>query len=179
MIQYLAIRYSDMLLSSGLSLRWYEWLFHFANFLILVIAFRLLLYKPVLKFLNKRKENIEKLTQENEQLKVAQEQMQSDYANQLAVEKKALVEKANEVTKAAELNAKEIIRASELNAKEIIKLARAEAELEHHKLQQELRVDMPQVVANLVSTLLKRTITYADNQKIIDECLDEWSRLEQ
>ena len=144
----------------------------FATVVLFVCLF-FLAYKPTKKFLNKRKEL---LNNEVEQTKKDREEaqlnkMESD--KNIATSKK----KAKEIVDAAKVEAtsqaNEILANADEEAKRRIK--DSEDVIKHQKAQalEEIKGAITDVAFDATTKILEREVNEADNQKIIDDFVDE------
>ena len=81
--------------NNPLSLDLWNILFHMINLVILIVALYFLLFKPTKKFMAKRKEEIVKITRENEELQESTKKIKEEY-DDLIEKAKAEAAKANE-----------------------------------------------------------------------------------
>lgn len=143
-------------------------LFHAINAVILLVAIRFLLYRPVRRFMDTRAEKLASQTGEAEarlseanlamaQLERAQEQARieanQDLAQRLATESEALLHKARE------------------QAEDIVKAARRDAEAIRQSAQEDLQRQAVTMAVEMTEKMLGRELQDADNQKMVSDFL--------
>lgn len=150
-------------------------LLHLLNLVILVVALTFLLYKPILKFINKRKETIESEIKKGEELqkdaneKLAEYQAKLDEAEAEADKiKQAAIEEANQTKQ-------KMIDEANVKAREIYDEAGRQSTEIKQKAVEDVRSEVTDTVITIATEVIKREISKDDNQKLIDDCLDKWS----
>lgn len=153
-----------------------EVLLHLLNLAILVVAVRFLLYKPIKKFMDARKEAYKKEAEEGKK--------QMEEGLKLKEEGLQLIEKAQddavrlseEATASALLQAEEIRLEAEKEAKLILENARKDAEAYQREQKEELGREVGELAMQMASKILEREVTFADNDAVIDSLISEWSK---
>ena len=160
--------------NNPLSLDLWNILFHMINLVILIVALYFLLFKPTKKFMAKRKEEIVRITQENEELQASTKKVKEEY-DDLIEKSKADAAKANEeALKAAKLRAETIEEEARQKAKEIIEHANQNLEAEKEKLANDVKNQVSVISVEIAKKVLAREITPKDDSALIDQCLKEW-----
>ena len=140
---------------------------------VLLILIIVLAYKPARKFLDKRKELLDKQVSDTKQKNIEAE-------DNLNLSKKKINEskiKAQQIVEAAEIDANirkdEILASAEEESKKMIK----DAEHVIKKQQEQALEDIKDMVATVAldasSRILEREVNEQDNQKIIDDFVKE------
>lgn len=140
---------------------------------VLLILIIVLAYKPARKFLDKRKELLDKQVSDTKQKNIEAE-------DNLNLSKKKINEskiKAQQIVEAAEIDANirkdEILASAEEESKKMIK----DAEHVIKKQQEQALEDIKDMVATVAldasSRILEREVNEQDNQKIIDDFVNE------
>ena len=142
---------------------------HILNAIVLYFVLRLLLYKPILKFMKKREKSfsdkVELLdTQEKElvQQKQQYDQMMSDAQSQAA----AILTRSNEMARG---HAKELIDDAKEQSRELVLRARKEIAIEKEQTQLGMKSEIVDMAVQIAEKVLKREVSAEDNQKVIDE----------
>jgi F-type H+-transporting ATPase subunit b len=142
---------------------------HILNVIVLFVVLRLLLYKPVLKYMKKRENTfankIDELDNREKELIRQKEQydnMMADAENQAA----AIITKSNEM---ARDHAKEIIDNAKEHSREMVLRAKKEIEAEKVQTRADLKVEITDMAVKIAEKVLEREVSVEDNRKIIDE----------
>ena len=144
-------------------------LLHALNFLILAGGLVLILFKPVEKFLNGRKEYYENAEKEINESREQNEKLKEQYEIKL----KEANEQITEMRISAEKEIADISKASLEKAKETAKLivAAAEKEAENRKEQilDSAQTEIGELVVSATQKLLSDTVTPERNSALYDE----------
>ena len=142
---------------------------HIVNVLVMFVVLRLLLYKPILKFMKKREhafsDEVDDLDAREKKLvrqKVQYEQMMSDAQGQAA----DIVTKSNDMAKE---HAREILGNAKDHAKDMVVRAKKEIEAEKTQARIDMRTEIAEMSVQIAEKVLEREISAEDNRKIIDE----------
>jgi F-type H+-transporting ATPase subunit b len=142
---------------------------HILNAVILFFVLKILLYKPILKFMKNREKSFSDKTEmldtrEKEliQQKRQYDQIMSDAQAQAA----SIITKSNEV---ARDHAKELIDEAKEQSREMVLRARKEIAIEKEQTQLEMKSEIVDMAVQNAEKVLKREVSKEDNQKIIDE----------
>lgn len=150
-------------------------LIYLANFVILFVALYLLLFKPVKKFMNKRREGLEKVSEENKKLSAEVESMKAEYDKLIEDAKQGLA-KANEEAKAvAEKRSQEIIEEANRQARGIMAKAKAEIESEKVRAENEIKDQVAELAVDVAKKIIGKDLDAKTNSKLIEESLAKWS----
>jgi len=137
------------------------------NFLIIVVVLNVLLFKPILSILEKRKKEIEeglnyteKMRQENE----AVEQKKAKIIDQSRKEGLLIIEEAR---KNAKVEEKQILDEARESAEEIIAKGKMTVEQERESMQKGIRKDSVQLAVLMAKRLLSETVSAEIQHKIL------------
>lgn len=151
----------------------WAFLVQFIAFIIMIILIIVFGYKPIKAFIKKRQEMLDNEVKET--LKKNEEASQN-----LADSKKEIVElkaKASNIIDNAinEGNEKkdEIIKKANEEADEIIKDAHLSIELDKEKASKEIKDELGDVALSLSSEILKREVKKEDNDRLIDDFIND------
>lgn len=160
----------------ALGLSWQSILFYAINLLILFVAFRLLLFKPIKNMIDKRKTEVESVFTENEKLN-------TEIAGQKAKFQQTLEDTKQEVarlTAQAEANIKakeiEMLNAAQNKAKAIVDNASKDMENEKKRMLNEYKDKLPELSVEIAAKILGREVALSDNDVIINQALENWSK---
>ena len=141
------------------------------GFIIFILSW--LLYKPVLKFLNDRREKIAgELAKAAEDMAVAADE-RTKYEGKLkniAVERDDILETARKLAAQKEAD---VIEEAGREATLIMDRAKLDIEREKEKAKEEMRVQIIQLSSLLAETLLGRGMDDTDKNRLLDEAIAE------
>jgi F-type H+-transporting ATPase subunit b len=152
-----------------LGISWVSIGLHVLNVVILFFVLKLLLYKPILKFMKKREKSFADKTdmldtREKEliQQKQQYDQMMSDAQTQAA----SILTRSNEM---ARDHAKELLDDAKEQSREMVIRARKEIAIEKEQTQLEMKSEIVDMAVQIAEKVLKREVSKEDNKKIIDD----------
>lgn len=148
-------------------------LMHLVNIVILYIVFRLLLYKPVAKFMKSRQERFAK---EREELDAEKAEADAIRAQGDEILRKARSDAENQVAQImaqADKDAKSIREEAQKQAGVIIENAKQEAQEEKRRQLEAMHDQVMELSVALASRILEREIKPEDHQKLMEEFLSE------
>lgn len=171
--------FTNMLLEEGglpLGINFMEILQHVLLLGILVFFMAFLVYNPVLKFINKRKQNVEQMVKENEKLtaEVKEIKENSDKIVEDARKKAEFI--SFEATKEAEAKSKEILAEAKKKSDDMMARSKKEMENQRAKMEAEVKEEVGSLAIDIASKVLEREVSAKDNEKVIDECLKGWEK---
>ncbi len=148
-------------------------LYYLINFIVLAVAARFLLYKPVIRFIDGR---AQKMTAQRESLESLRQE--------LAHKEEELGEQCNARLREAEAEAGARLASADADARRILEHARAEAEKLHaaalrdaenesRKAREALRDEAVALSVQLASRILAREIRAEDHRLLVNEFLDK------
>lgn len=141
------------------------------NFLIILVALRLLLWKPFLRVMEERKRRIEEGLAASEQAAHAAERSQEESRRALEearAEGRELIQRAQETS--ARLR-EELEAQARRDADQIVERARAEMALESQRAIQALRSEFADLTVRAAERVVGQSIDRDANQRLIDEVL--------
>jgi F-type H+-transporting ATPase subunit b len=145
------------------------------NFLLLLIIFRLLLYKPLLNMLDQRKRRIEEGLAASDEAKRRLSETEQETAKELdkaRQEGQALIAQAQQA--ANRLRDEETQRAR-ADAEQLIERARGEIALERDAAIAQLRREFAGLAVTAAERVIKKEIDAGTHRQLIDEVLAEAS----
>lgn len=137
------------------------------NFIILIILMRIILFKPLLKFLDERAQTIAKSLKQAEENRLKAEALDVERETVLREARLKATEIADKTLVSASNEGQEIIKNAHKQANSIIDATKLELESEAIKVKQELRKDVASMVVDLSSKVLEREISEKDHEEII------------
>lgn len=154
---------------------WLKILLHLANFAVLAVGLFFLLYKPVKKFMDKRKEEIEGEIEKGEKLQKEAQEIKATYEEKLVEAEEESERIKSDAYESASRERDRIIA----QANEEAKVIKEEADKELEELKRDTiaqaKDELAEVALKIADEVIGREVSREDNQRIVDECLDEWS----
>lgn len=160
----------------SLGINLYSFLYHLAVILVLVLVLWRFLYKPIKKIIKANREKVSSVFEENRKLQKQSDEIiagQEEAKKQLEQDAITL---SQEVTKKAEAKSEAIILDAQEKAKNILETANKNAKAEQLRQQNDFNKAITDLSIEIASKILEREVKSKDNQKIIDECVDNWSQ---
>lgn len=168
--------FSDMLDEMGIT--WSSILLHLIALVILTVGLYLLLFKPVKKMIRERQEKVKKIEKENADLNEEVKALKNNSEKVLADAKKEAAAIHESVVKVANQKASDIVGEAKAKAKAMIDRTETEMDEERKKLQADVEKQIADVSLVVAEKVIGRDISKADNHRLIEESLKEWSEKE-
>ena len=146
-------------------------LLHMLNFVILAGGLTLLLFKPVNKFLEERREYFAKIAKENEEKAAANEQLKAEYEQKLAEADITIEQMQSEARKKTAEEAKTYLDDAKEKAAAVIKDAEQEAEQRRRQILDSAQTEIGELVIEATQKLICETSTPEKNKELYDEFL--------
>lgn len=147
-------------------------LLNILNIILLFVITRFLVYKPVKKFLQERKDKIEVQKQEAaDKLKEA-EDIKAQYSSLIAEAETNARQAVLDGEAEARKQATEIIDRANREAEEIKKTASLEAQKEKEATLGSMKNDVAALAVSISEKILSREITDKDNERIVESFLN-------
>jgi F-type H+-transporting ATPase subunit b len=148
-------------------------LIHIINIVVLFILLRLILFKPVSRFLSARSERIKNQLDDAKNRLEEADSMKREYKRQL----ESATEQGHEIirgsqTKASQ-EAKAIIADAHAQADILINEAHEKIAKEQAQAMEQMRVEVAQLATDIAARILKREVTAEDNKAIAEEFFRE------
>ena len=154
---------SNSLLAGILGLDWKDILLHLLNFAILVAIAGGLIYKPVIRFVHARREEIENQEKEhNEKMKEAEEK-KTEYAALIGSAEQDIAAKKKEADADAAKKAEATLEEAKRRAEKILSDAEEEAKREKVKAVTAMKGEVAEVAVLIASGILDKEITPEEN----------------
>ena len=144
-------------------------LLHMLNFVILAGGLTLILFKPVTKFLNERKEYYEKLMGDTEAARLENEAMKAEYTEKLKEVEEEIAEKKETAEKEAADLAKQYLDNAKEKAEAIIRNAETDAENRKAHILESAQAEIEELVIESTEKLLNETGSAERDRKLYDE----------
>jgi len=142
---------------------------HILNVLVMFVILRLLVYKPVLKYIKMREHAFSDKVDDLDTREKRLVQQKTQYEHMMAEahgEAAAIVSKSNEMAKD---HAREVLGQAKDHAKELVVRAKKEIDAEKTQARLDMRAEIAEMSVQIAEKVLEREISLEDNRKIIDE----------
>ena len=144
-------------------------LLHLLNFVILAGGLTVLLYKPVLKFIDKRRAYFADAEAKNKAAAEENEQLRAEYEEKLANADAELLEKKKAGEKEMAEASAQYLRDAEEKAAAILRTAETEAEERKAHILESAQTEIGELVLNSAQKLLNDTATPERDSALYDE----------
>jgi F-type H+-transporting ATPase subunit b len=146
-------------------------LLNILNIILLFLITRFLVYKPVKKFMQERKDRIEKEKADAEQQLREANDLKEEYSSLLAdadnKAKQTILESESEARK----RSSEIIEKANSDAEQIMEEARIQANEEKENSLNNMKGEIASLAVSISEKILSREINEKDNERIVDNFL--------
>jgi len=146
-------------------------LLNILNIILLFLITRFLVYKPVKKFMQERKDRIEKEKADAEQQLREANDLKEEYSSLLAdadnKAKQTILESENKARK----RSSEIIEKANSDAEQIREEARIQANEEKENSLNNMKGEIASLAVSISEKILSREINEKDNERIVDNFL--------
>lgn len=144
-------------------------LLHMLNFVILAGGLSLLLYKPVSRFLEERREHFAQMEKKNREDALENERLRSEYEQKLKCAEADMLERKKTAEKEwADISARYISEARD-KASSIISAAEREAEDRKEHILESAQTEIIELVVDATQKLLSDTVTPERNSALYEE----------
>ena len=167
---------TDMFNEMGIT--WQGIVLHLINLVILTVGLYFLLFKPVKKMIRERQEKVKKIEKENAELNEEVKELKSSSEKVLSEAKKEAAVIHENAVKVAKQKADDIMADAKEKAKALVDRTETEMDEERKKLQADVEKQIADVSLVVAEKVIGRDISKADNHRLIEESLKEWSEKE-
>lgn len=147
---------------------------HILNFAILFVALYLLLYKPVKKFIAKRRDTYRAVEEENKKAAEEAEKIKSEYSVLMEQAREDAVKITEEAHVKAKLTETQVLESAKAEADKILDEAKIDAETLKRQAREEVATSVATLATSLASEILSREIAAKDNDGAIDAIISDW-----
>ena len=141
-------------------------LIHIVNIVVTYVLLRVLLYKPVRRFMDERAEKIAGQMEHAKELEEAAKARQAQYDEQIAQSE----QQAREILRQGEQKALEATEGIKSAARE---QARQQAEQEKTRAREGMQEQVAQAAAQIAGRILQREVSLEDNRRVVNEFFHE------
>lgn len=147
-------------------------IFHLINLIILVVACRFLVYKPVAKFMNKRREGFENERKQLDERQKALDAFEQNKEQLMSDAKQQAAAYSVEQKKQADEQAAIIIETAQRKAKEESSRRLAEAD---NMVKNEMRYQQEKIIDSAIAmakNIVQKEVSQADEDKFVEEFIN-------
>ncbi len=148
-------------------------MFTLINTLIIFLIFRIFLYKPVCRILEKRKLMAAAEIDDARKAKEEAEKAQQEYAARLADAKSEAAEIVKSATLRAQKREEEIVGEANKKAADIRAKAEESIERDKQRALNEVKDEISEMVVMAAQKVVEKEISAKDNEELISKFLDE------
>lgn len=148
---------------------------HIINIVILYVILRLLLYKPISKFMSERRQAIDNDIKQAATNRDQSEKLRLSYEKQLAETDQKIKERLSDANTEANKATVAIMDEARLQAKNLLAAAEEQALANKKQAISDLESQIVDMAIQLAEQLVKREISAADNERLIAEF---WQKME-
>ena len=112
--------------------------------------------------------------EENKKLEKEAAEAKEKYDSMIEQAKTEMAEASKEAAENARKQSEETIAEAKKQAANIIESAARETEAEKERMKNDYRETVGRLAVDIAGKVLEREISQKDNEKIIDECLEQW-----
>ena len=149
-----------------------EIVIHIINIIVLFVILRLLLYKPVHKYMAARALRISSQLEEAANRQAEALNTKEQYESLMAGSEKEAEEKLTDIISKAHADAEIIIEKATEKANAVVDNARNQAEAEKQNILNGMRGDITDLSLDIAGKILSREVNESDNRRIIDSFFD-------
>lgn len=147
-------------------------LLHILNFVILAGGLTLLLYKPISKFLNERKEHFEQLEAENAQAAQENQKLKEEYEKKLADANLEIAQLRQDAEREAADAAKAYLDSAKQKADNMIAAAENDAEARKNQILESAQTEIGELVLDAAQKLVANSGDTERTRALYDEFIE-------
>lgn len=147
-------------------------IFTWVNMFILLFIVKKLLFKPVMKMLDRRDAEIKKMYESAQSANSKAESLEKEYNQKMAQARDEAGEIIKQATVTAKKREEEIIEQAKEKAVSMTKKAESEIELERKKAYQEIKEDISDISVAIAGKMVQREINAKDHEALIAQFIE-------
>jgi len=156
-----------------ISVNIWQILISLANLLLIFLILKKLLWKPVQKVMQQRKDMVDKQFSDAAEAEAQAEADKAAWAAKLATADEEAAARIADADETARRHGDRVVADAKEKAEGILRQAEAEAQLEREKATAAMREEIADLSAALAEKMLEREINAADHRAMIASFLDE------
>lgn len=143
------------------------------NLIILYVALKRVLFKPVTEFMEKREKSIKDSLDTADRRMAETEELKAQYERQLQTAREAAEDILKEARNRGEKEYSAIVAEARSEALHIIEKAKADMEYERLQMLKEVKNQVASLALAAASKVLERDVDSEDNRALVDKFIDE------
>ena len=147
-------------------------IFQLINLLILMVAFKKFLFKPVMAILEKRRAEIEGHYEEAEKAENDAKTMEADYEEKMAGAREEADRVIRTATESANAMSQSIVSDAREQAGQIKRRAESEIEMERRKAFDEVKGELSGIALDIAQQVIEREVKEKDHEAFINEFIE-------
>ena len=147
-------------------------IFQLINLLILMVAFKKFLFKPVMAILEKRRAEIEGHYEEAEKAETAAKTMKADYEEKMSGAREEADRVIRTATESANAMSQSIVSDAREQAGQIKRRAESEIEMERRKAFDEVKGELSGIALDIAQQVIEREVKEKDHEAFINEFIE-------
>lgn len=166
---------TTILAATILGIDWIKILLHFVVFAVLFVGLTLLLYKPILKFIRERRQSIQDDLDKGQAMQQQAESIRQEYQGKLQQAQQEADQIIAEAQRSGDAIVQQATDQAQRQSQQILQQARQDALVQQQEAVRQADQDLTALAVDIAQELLQRQITVADDERLIQSCLDQWS----
>ncbi|MDH7600761.1 MAG: F0F1 ATP synthase subunit B [Armatimonadota bacterium] len=143
------------------------------GFLLLLVVFKLFLFKPIVSILEARQQEIESRYRDAEERQQVAERLRAEYERHLATIEELMHTKIAEAIKEGQAMRDEIIASARAKAEDILARAEEQIQREKEKAVYELRGLVADLTITVASKLLEEQLDESKHRRLVDRFIED------
>ena len=162
-----------------LNINFQQILLHLFNFVILASGLYLLLYKPVLAFMQKRQDHYAEIDRQTAEKEAAAQAVLGEYEKRLESADEEIQKRADAANQQLDASRQESLRRAKEQADKLLADARAAAEQEREAILKDAQKDIAEMVVSAAEKLAQKELDPEGERALYDRFLDAAQEDEQ
>lgn len=153
---------------SGLGIELQSILLHLVNMAIVFLIVWKLMYKPISRYMEQRKNQIKKQIEEAAAKQSEAEQLKARYDDMVLNAQSLAADLIEKSKYAADEQARQIVAAAQTSASEYMSRSKRDVQVLKSRAKEEMRGEITDMAVQIARKILKREVSPEDNKEIIE-----------
>ena len=154
------------------SIDFWTLIFTWINLFILYKIMKKLLFKPVMKVLEEREEEVNSIYEKAEASQKKAEEIETEYTQKLALAKEEASRIVKEASHTATLKSEEILSEAQKKASAALLKAEKEIERERKNAANEIKSDIASIAVMIAEKVIEKDINESDCERLVEEFIN-------